>query len=84
MEQDPIPGLDEKAKIPKEREDEHITNDLIQQAGMVTSTPTEEDTDEEPPRRRQARESTVQESERPPKRTPAAIEGEDGRGRHSH
>jgi hypothetical protein len=35
MEQDPITGWDEMTKIPKEREDEHITNDLDQQAEMV-------------------------------------------------
>ena len=66
-EQDPIPGWDEMAKIPKGREDEHITNDLTQQAGMVDPDPlTEEDTDEETSRRRQARNSTVQEAgERP-------------------
>ena len=41
MEQDPIPGWDEMAKIPKEREDEHITNYLIQQAGMVDPDPSQ-------------------------------------------
>jgi hypothetical protein len=40
MEEDPIPGWNEMAKIPKERE-EHITNDLTQQAGMVDPNPSQ-------------------------------------------
>lgn len=68
MEQDHIPGWNEAVENPKEGEDEHITEDLTQQAGMVDpETPANEDTDDEPTRIRQAGESKVQDaSERPP------------------
>ena len=62
MEQDPIPGWDEMARTPKEREYTKITNDQIQQAGRADpEPPTEEDSEGETPGRHQAREDTVQE-----------------------
>ena len=39
MEQDPIPGWDEMARTPKEREDANITNDLLKQAGRADPDP---------------------------------------------